>query len=173
MARERREFSVLGQGPFPFDMLRWESAFPATNGDSELLLRSITQIGGPIQEIRLVAHQEPGWKPDVAMWRSYGWDPIRFVAPAGAVRRSALGLWLVLALALVAGCSPEKGEAQRAPVTEWTGPAAPARLEVDENGRLGFAVTYGVLRDTKTGREFVWMSNSAGGLELLPLEPRQ
>lgn len=91
-ALERREFSVLGQAPFPIDMLRWENAFPATSGDSELITRTVTQIGGGIHEIRLVTFQGPAWGPDVAKWRGYGWDPIRFQKPAEAPRRrSALG----------------------------------------------------------------------------------
>lgn len=59
-------FTVSGSGPFPTDMLRYDTCWPASSEDAEKLLtrgrRSVT----------LRSSSEVG-KPTTGRWQSFGW----------------------------------------------------------------------------------------------------
>jgi hypothetical protein len=57
------KFKVSGRGPFPFDMLRYDEAWPVETMDA-LKLAAFDR-----REITLLANREP----TVARWESFGW----------------------------------------------------------------------------------------------------
>jgi hypothetical protein len=64
-------YTVRGRGSFPFDMLRYDAAWPTSNGASELsLLASRPGVARLIQNsVELLSHS----KPTVGRWNSFGW----------------------------------------------------------------------------------------------------
>ena len=79
---ERVQFSVVGRGRFPIDMLRYDACFPGTEEDALLidrLLRDPEGFEGALQycEVRLAAWQRPGWRPNADRWASFGWSTTR------------------------------------------------------------------------------------------------
>lgn len=77
MAKEMKlEYAVaVGAGPFPFDMLRYDHCFPASESYS-------SEVGHDHYEhdrVVIVAkyrHQPGNWTP--ARWKSFGWELITF-----------------------------------------------------------------------------------------------
>lgn len=69
MARQF-EFKVVGRGDFPYDMLRHDSAWPATPEDASKLATS---------NVRRVVHLysvQPLGTPSVGRWDSFGWQAV-------------------------------------------------------------------------------------------------
>jgi hypothetical protein len=63
------KFSVIGKGPFPADMLRYDGCYPA-NSDSA----SNIVFPGVQRTVDLVCeHPHKGWLPTFERWRSFGW----------------------------------------------------------------------------------------------------
>ncbi len=73
--RWRHEFQVEGTRPFPYDMLRYDSCFPATSADA-CVLESLQnpRFGGEEFSLRLVHHDaRQDWHPEVGRWKSFLW----------------------------------------------------------------------------------------------------
>jgi hypothetical protein len=64
-------FEVFGRGDFPFDMLRYDCCWPATQADSsQLELAPTPQARQEMRSINL-----KGLKvPTAARWKSWGWE---------------------------------------------------------------------------------------------------
>lgn len=74
MKQKRSEFRVRGSYPFPLDMLRYDSCFPADERDSNLLRTACTDYGVmTVIEITLATHR-PDVSPSNDRWKSYGWE---------------------------------------------------------------------------------------------------
>ena len=72
-ARKLVEFTVEGTAPFPIDMLRYDSAFPATESDSALIDRH--QYDGSKVQVKL---QSYGFGvPTIGRWESFLWKIIK------------------------------------------------------------------------------------------------
>lgn len=68
-SRHTFRFTVVGAGPFPFDMLRYDDCYPADT-DSAMNLQP-TSVR---REVVLVSHQpRRWWNPTFDRWRSFGW----------------------------------------------------------------------------------------------------
>ncbi len=67
-------FTVRGEGSFPFDMLRYDRAFPQTETDSTRMGWS-PRIGphGP-REVSLITESSA---PTDGRWESFGWTVVR------------------------------------------------------------------------------------------------
>lgn len=69
------EYEVIGDGPFPVDMLRYDASYPADN--AELILQEagfgMSLEAGP-RRVRL-RHRDgySRWEPTVGRWSSFGW----------------------------------------------------------------------------------------------------
>lgn len=63
--QHRYTYYVTGYGHFPFDMLRYDSAWPDRQTDAAKLERSDKQ-----RSIRLVSYQEP----TIGRWASFNWS---------------------------------------------------------------------------------------------------
>jgi hypothetical protein len=63
-------FVMRGSLGFPIDMLRYDSAWPASESDANAITRSVAHAGsdGPV-DIEIYMRQYP----TVARWRSFGW----------------------------------------------------------------------------------------------------
>lgn len=63
-------FTVTGKGRFPLDMLRYDSCFPATQGD-------VCNLTPRDRQPRTVTLEHRGankdWKPTAARWQSLGY----------------------------------------------------------------------------------------------------
>jgi hypothetical protein len=70
--------TVRGRGVFPFDMLRYDRAVPATEADSGLLHGDSLS---PVRDVKLRAFKgaaAPGYDGhSIARWKSFGWKVIR------------------------------------------------------------------------------------------------
>jgi hypothetical protein len=66
------EFTVTGGGPFPFDMLRYDCAYPAHSWDASALLDHGSDDGG-LRTVTLHAQRPKGWTPTWGRWSSFGW----------------------------------------------------------------------------------------------------
>lgn len=65
-------FVVAGQGPFPVDMLRYDSAFPDHETDAGKIERTFRNRGGAERiALRLVTDSPNA--PTAERWRSFGW----------------------------------------------------------------------------------------------------
>jgi hypothetical protein len=62
---ELYEYYVSGRGGFPFDMLRYDGAYPAGSGDAELLGRQAREI----RSVKLFSYRPP----TLERWSSFGW----------------------------------------------------------------------------------------------------
>ena len=74
-----RRFTVRGKGPFPFDMLRYDSCFP-TDGESAARMHysRVETIGNNLRDVTLTAvgYTPCGGGPTVARWESFGWNVV-------------------------------------------------------------------------------------------------
>jgi hypothetical protein len=66
-----RFFVVEGSGSFPLDMLRYDSACPATEEDS-----AIAQQHTERRRVALVSRRVNDNFPTEARWRSFGWNVV-------------------------------------------------------------------------------------------------
>jgi Transketolase, N-terminal subunit len=76
-------FIVKGVYPFPLDMLRYDSCWPAGPDDVSNIDRALNQYDGTERivppggfEVRLCRAQEfayPNSAPTIGRWRSFGW----------------------------------------------------------------------------------------------------
>jgi hypothetical protein len=65
-----QEFSVIGRGRFPIDMLRYDNCVPASENDAISI-----ETGKDMRTVRLrrfVTDNTNG--PAVGRWQSFGWD---------------------------------------------------------------------------------------------------
>jgi hypothetical protein len=67
MAKLHR-WSVKGNGPFPLDMLRYDSCWPLTSYDVELMAGNV-KVEEPT-EVHMVSLSGP---PTTGRWESFGW----------------------------------------------------------------------------------------------------
>ncbi len=66
---------VEGRGEFPFDMLRYDAAFPATSADASAMQMPDNDNGK--RRVTVKRHsdtQDAGWNRD--RWQSYGWPVV-------------------------------------------------------------------------------------------------
>lgn len=63
-----RDIAVVGSGPFPIDMLRYDSCAPRTQSDSAAIKEPHTRI----VQFRMFI-QEANQGPEEARWRSFNW----------------------------------------------------------------------------------------------------
>jgi hypothetical protein len=68
------EFTVLGTGEFPYDMLRHDRAWPATEADAKLLNDTTWMTGQSLPERAIKLRGLVG--PTAARWRSFGWTVV-------------------------------------------------------------------------------------------------
>jgi hypothetical protein len=70
-----QRYVATGTGRFPLDMLRYDSAWPATEHDANILDTHLT-CGGtvPFEGVQLKRAQiDAHSMPAIDRWRSYGW----------------------------------------------------------------------------------------------------
>lgn len=74
-----QEYTVEGTGPFPFDMLRYDRAWPATEQDAGILhehnssnIRSHERYKVKVRGLRA---------PTKERWRSFGWNATTIANP--------------------------------------------------------------------------------------------
>ena len=73
------EYQVVGDGPFPVDMLRYDASYPNGTEDALAILAEAGFGMRPLQkEARRVTlrHRDvyAGWEPSVGRWSSFGWS---------------------------------------------------------------------------------------------------
>jgi hypothetical protein len=79
-------FEVTGTGNFPFDMLRYDTCFPARQEDTARFLEPERDKGAmkkfkSQRSIRLCAlSHNPKWSPTFQRWASFGWGVTRVEA---------------------------------------------------------------------------------------------
>lgn len=66
-------FLVRGSGEFPIDMLRYDSACPATEQDSHAMRREEEKR---VVLLRRFTLDKPPTVGNEARWRSFGWEPL-------------------------------------------------------------------------------------------------
>lgn len=80
MKKERRQFTVEGQGPFPIDMLRYDQCWPKSEGEDTGVIeqsirsrppRQAPQGGWPPYRVTLETDSESA--PTYGRWESFGW----------------------------------------------------------------------------------------------------
>lgn len=74
MKRDRIKYRVAplsNLGRFPFDMLRYDGAFPSTQTDSAAIESSTFPGSGELRPVELIATFNGS--PNDARWRSFGW----------------------------------------------------------------------------------------------------
>jgi len=81
MANEPNTFVVEGNGPFPWDMLRYDGAYPSRERDTATMLCS--------HERRTVGLCS-GHPPTVKRWRSFGWLVISATGRMPEATRAAI-----------------------------------------------------------------------------------
>ena len=69
-------FKVVGAGPFPIDMLRYDNAFPSSESESAKILDDDKK-----REVSLTARvataREAAFVPTSARWDSFTWGVVR------------------------------------------------------------------------------------------------
>lgn len=81
------EYWVTGRGVFPFDMLRYDHAWPAGESQSYKLEAGFYGERAPLRSVKLWSHKSP----TIARWDSFNWvvtatEPVgtKFPNPAAA-----------------------------------------------------------------------------------------
>jgi len=76
MVNKRHEYTVTGRYPFPVDMLRYDSAYPANPTAVSRINEGVTSpgVGKPFRDrevlsIRLASHRPP----TEDRWNTFGW----------------------------------------------------------------------------------------------------
>jgi hypothetical protein len=72
LARTPYTFAVEGDGPFPLDMLRYDSCLPHTETDSLLIKESMRDDPGFVHK-RIIVVKSYGQKPTKRRWETFGW----------------------------------------------------------------------------------------------------
>jgi hypothetical protein len=62
------EYHVTGSGRFPVDMLRHDSAWPATSADAGIIEQCSIVMGQRVS-VKVRSYRQP----TIARWHSYGW----------------------------------------------------------------------------------------------------
>lgn len=64
-------YNVTGSGPFPIDMLRYDQAWPKSEGRDSAAIESsfLPRQGARVREITLGSHTTP----TEVRWKSFGW----------------------------------------------------------------------------------------------------
>lgn len=72
-ARSMTKFTVKGRFPFPVDMLRYDSCWPANGESAAAIHHSIARDGDREQSVTLLT-----WSTGItpARWASFGWTVI-------------------------------------------------------------------------------------------------
>lgn len=72
------QFAVRGRGSFPFDMLRYDRCFPATEGDSHRIEKTTRERlrGVGSSEPITLQMADPKRRPTEARWQSFGWTVV-------------------------------------------------------------------------------------------------
>lgn len=79
---------VRGSLAFPIDMLRYDSAHPASEEDSNNIARSVASYGADHDalEVRVKMRGDP----TLDRWKSFGWQVVGMIDRDGTLRRLAL-----------------------------------------------------------------------------------
>ena len=83
MAKFQSKYSVIGSGPFPTDMLRYDESRPAEERDSAgiAMTRDSTEFDNMREITLVVSHdnkaEQRRWVPTHDRWRSFGWQVAR------------------------------------------------------------------------------------------------
>lgn len=64
------EYRITGRGPVPYDMLRYDSSWPATQADAETL-ENLNSRDIPVNHETQVLLRGNGCTPE--RWKSFGW----------------------------------------------------------------------------------------------------
>lgn len=68
------DFLVRGNGPFPFDMLRFDECWPVTAEDGNAMR---VEAGAAPVTVRMRARKpHPGTCPTAKRWESFGWSVV-------------------------------------------------------------------------------------------------
>lgn len=78
MAIYATSYVVRGNSGFPLDMLRYDSSYPVTEGDSLLVKKSLLgerDGDAPVVYSVVVRHigTDKAWRPTFERWQSFGW----------------------------------------------------------------------------------------------------
>ena len=75
------QFSVMGKGRFPFDMLRYDQCFPMSGEDAESLevnaASTSVEAYTAIRTVRLCVVSHRNFQPTEGRWASFGWPVVR------------------------------------------------------------------------------------------------
>jgi hypothetical protein len=66
-------FTVEGKGPFPFDMLRYDHAYPATQEDVNVMSNEYLAIQRSERHVNLRMYCFAKDGPTMDRWESFGW----------------------------------------------------------------------------------------------------
>jgi hypothetical protein len=77
MAKTTYSFVVVGKGPFPLDMLRYDGCYPATPGAVEAITSSFDKEHRQPYKVALLSNDVP---PTEGRWRSFGCSVINLEA---------------------------------------------------------------------------------------------
>lgn len=74
--RDPEPFIVRGTGAFPFDMLRYDEAFPATSADASNIGMETRDVRArdSRRTVRLLTYRMRG--PTIGRWESFGWTVV-------------------------------------------------------------------------------------------------
>lgn len=67
------EYTVVGSGSFPMDMLRYDSSYPIRTKDCIEIVSTYLVNESKKSKIRLCHVGASGWKPTEERWESFGW----------------------------------------------------------------------------------------------------
>jgi hypothetical protein len=77
MTKRIHEFEVIGNRPFPLDMLRYDSCYPKTQdciGDILVSMDPDPDEQTGEYYVKLIhVDDSPRWEPTIARWNSFGW----------------------------------------------------------------------------------------------------
>lgn len=71
MRKFQVEFTVVGWGEFPIDMLRYDGCFPLTEKDTAAMAEQGTRE--VTLNKTLNRHHATNWSPTAGRWESFGW----------------------------------------------------------------------------------------------------
>jgi hypothetical protein len=73
MAMKSITFTVEGQYPFPIDMLRYDSAYPATSDDAVQISAALRGLRRGDEKRTRTVTLRSFRQPTAARWESFGW----------------------------------------------------------------------------------------------------
>ena len=71
------EFEVTGGGEFPFDMLRYDSAWPASEADSRKIAQSYSAPDEESRPKQRTVRLKTRTRVTNRRWESFGWSVVR------------------------------------------------------------------------------------------------